>query len=70
MKRNSTLRQHGRSIGLTVPVEFCRALGLCPGDSVSWDTEGDVATLRFFKVTKQRTPALEAQSEEAAADAA
>ena len=70
MKKNSTLRRHGRSLGMTVPVEFVRALGLEPGDSASWDTEGDVATLRFFKVTRQRTPALEAQSEEAAADAA
>jgi antitoxin component of MazEF toxin-antitoxin module len=68
MKKNSTLRRHGRSLGMTVPVEFVRALGLEPGDSASWDTEGDVATLRFFKVTKTRIPASE--SHEASVDAA
>ena len=53
---------------MTVPVEFVRALGLEPGDSASWDTEGDVATLRFFKVTTTRIPASE--SHEASVDAA
>jgi antitoxin component of MazEF toxin-antitoxin module len=67
MVKNITLRQHGRSIGMTVPVEFCHALGLAPGDSVTWETDGDVATLRFFKVTKQRVPALEKQEEAVAA---
>jgi hypothetical protein len=53
---------------MTVPVEFVRALGLGPGDSASWDTEGDVATLRFFKVTRQRTPASESQEVTEAAE--
>jgi hypothetical protein len=51
---------------MVIPVEFVRALGLSAGDSVSWDIEGDVATLRFFKVTSQRIPALEAPGTEAA----
>jgi bifunctional DNA-binding transcriptional regulator/antitoxin component of YhaV-PrlF toxin-antitoxin module len=43
---------------MTVPFEFVRALGLNPGDSVTWDAEGDVATLKFYKVERTRTPAF------------
>jgi hypothetical protein len=55
---------------MTIPCEFCHALGLQPGDSVHWEAEGDVATLRFFRVTESRIPALEAQGEKGAVDAA
>jgi len=55
---------------MTVPMEFVRALGLQPGDLASWESVGDVATLKFFKVTEHRTPASEAQGEEVSADTA
>jgi antitoxin component of MazEF toxin-antitoxin module len=69
MARYIRLRQNGNSIGMTIPHEFCHALGLQPGDSVHWEAVGDVAKLRFFRVTEQRIPAAE-QGEEVAVDAA
>jgi len=48
MAKDITLRQVGLvSIGMTVPIEFTRSLGLRAGDIVSWSTEGDTATLTF-----------------------
>jgi hypothetical protein len=70
MTKNIMLRRNGRSLGMTVPMEFVRALGLQPGDLASWESDGDVATLKFFKVTEHRTPASEAQGEEVSADTA
>ena len=52
MVTNITLRQVGLvSLGMTVPVEFTRSLGLRAGDIVSWSAEGDTATLKF-RVTR------------------
>jgi hypothetical protein len=43
---------------LIMPAKFIRALGLKAGDSVSFDAEGNVATLKFYRVETSRTPAL------------
>ena len=64
MAKDITLRQVGLvSLGMTVPVEFTRSLGLRAGDIVSWSAEGATATLKF-RVT--RTEVSEKQGEEAA----
>jgi hypothetical protein len=55
---------------MSVPAEFVRACGLSPGDSVRWNATDDMAMLKFFKVTVNRTPALEKQGEEVAAESA
>jgi hypothetical protein len=65
MQKYVTLRQHGRSLGMTVPVDFARACGLRVGDAALWEIEGDNVTLRFFKVKVERTPALAPEQEEA-----
>jgi hypothetical protein len=68
MQKYISLRILGyRSLGMTVPIEFARSRGLGPGDHVLWEEEGDSVRLRFFKVTKVRTPApIEQEAPEAA----
>ena len=70
MTRYITLRKVGGSLHMSVPAEFVRACGLSPGDSVRWNATDDMAMLKFFKVTVNRTPALEKQGEEVAAESA
>jgi len=58
MAKDIALRQVGLvSLGLTIPVQYTRTLGLRAGDIVSWSAEGDTATLKF-KVTRTEAPAL------------
>ena len=63
MQMYRTLRQQGNSVGFTVPSKLARAWDLRIGDAVLWEVEGDLVTLRFFKLP--RTPAV--QEEEATA---
>jgi hypothetical protein len=63
------LRQHGHaSLGFTVPVKLARAWDLRIGDAVLWEAEGDLVTLKFFKLP--RATASEPQGEGATVDAA
>jgi bifunctional DNA-binding transcriptional regulator/antitoxin component of YhaV-PrlF toxin-antitoxin module len=61
MRKYITLRANNDSVKLSVPYKFRDALGLKPGDTVLWESEGDKVTLKFYKVKVERTPALEAR---------
>jgi hypothetical protein len=64
MKREVTLRRVARSVFLTIPADFVKAYRLSPGDVVTWEAIDDNgATLRFFRVTTSRTPALRADAQ-------
>jgi hypothetical protein len=58
MKKDVTLRKVARSMFLTIPAEFVKAYQLKPGDIASWEGDWDGATLKFFRVTQSRTPAI------------
>ena len=69
MQREIKIRRIGIiSYGFTDPVDFARSLGLQAGDVVHWESEGDTATLRFYKVARTETPAL--MNQEAAVESA
>jgi hypothetical protein len=58
MRKQVRLRSLGQfSFGFTLPMELVTAFGLTVGDTAILETEGDVVSLRFLKVTKVETPA-------------
>jgi antitoxin component of MazEF toxin-antitoxin module len=68
MKKDVTLRRVGNSLFLTIPAEFVKAFRLGPGDTVSWDGDENGATIKFFRVTTSRTPAVMGEEEAASAE--
>jgi antitoxin component of MazEF toxin-antitoxin module len=66
MKRDIKLRRNGDSLVMTMPVDLVRAYQLSPGDIVAWDGGWNGATVKFFRVSETRTPALRQEAEVAA----
>jgi bifunctional DNA-binding transcriptional regulator/antitoxin component of YhaV-PrlF toxin-antitoxin module len=58
IQRECRLHKVGNSIRLTIPVDVVRAFGLDARDDVLLEADENGVTLKFFKVTKSRTPAV------------
>jgi bifunctional DNA-binding transcriptional regulator/antitoxin component of YhaV-PrlF toxin-antitoxin module len=58
IKIQTKVRANNNSVSTSIPYEFRNAFGLKPGDSVEWESDGDKVTLKFYKVTVERTIAL------------
>jgi len=67
MQKHLMLRKTGvLSLSLTIPADFIRERGLQAGDTASWSVEGNIATLEFFRVTTNKSRALQEEAVDAA----
>jgi antitoxin component of MazEF toxin-antitoxin module len=69
LSREMRLHHVGGSLRLTIPMEIVKAFRLTVEDLVQVESNESAVTLKFFKVTKTRTPVLvgDAVQEEASA---